>query len=98
MYKDKPLIVQKRPWWRHHVFPWGWYSLRNMRFLEGDTFDVDGYYRPDDGSGGKFACKAMSDGGSYCGTTFFLPKDGGVIGFLRQHDGRDRAEWFGAKE
>jgi len=43
MYKNKPLIIAKRPWWRHPVFPWGWYSLKQDNIFSGD---VEGYDKP----------------------------------------------------
>ena len=53
MYKDKPLIIAKRPFWRHPVFPWGWYSLTQDRISpDNSVIFPDGYYKPKDGGGG----------------------------------------------
>lgn len=58
MHKGKPVIVGHRPWWRHPVFPWGWYSLiaDNLTTNEsgGPLIEADGYCTPQDGGGGKF--------------------------------------------
>lgn len=66
MYKGKKLIIAKRPWWRHPIFPWGWYSLC-MDKLEGGKFEADGHYCDNDGGGGQFAfddeVPAECDGG-----------------------------------
>lgn len=50
MYNGKP-VVMTRPWWRHPIFPWGWYSLLQDR-IEGDRIESDGYWHPDDHHGG----------------------------------------------
>ena len=105
MYKGKPLIIQKRPWWRHPIFPWGWYSLsQDVLLIVGSRFNADGCYSPDDGGGGEFVAQDtrytenVNDGGSYCGTVFVPSKGDGTIGFFRQYDGHKKVEWFGAKE
>jgi hypothetical protein len=55
MYKGKPVIIQKRPWYRSPVFPWGWYSLIQDNLMEiGKVIDADGYFKPNDNGGGKF--------------------------------------------
>ena len=53
MYKNKPLIIAKRPWWRNPMFPWGWYSLVQDG-IPTDKAPIfpDGYYEPKDGGGG----------------------------------------------
>jgi hypothetical protein len=53
MYKNKKVIIMRRPLWRHPVFPWGWYSLMHDKF-EGDEVMSDGYLTPNDGGGGLF--------------------------------------------
>ncbi|CAJ0710576.1 hypothetical protein ACPCHQ_11895 [Ralstonia thomasii] len=53
-YKGKKLIVGHRPWWRHPIFPWGWYSLSKDRFDGASPLCVDGYHAPSDGGGGKY--------------------------------------------
>ena len=53
-YKGKPLIVATRPWWRHPIFPWGWYSIKQEP-IEGALIYADGYHKPGDGGGGLFS-------------------------------------------
>lgn len=90
MYKNKPLIIAKRPWWRNPIFPWGWYSL-TMDSLSGDSFNVDGYYCPADSGGSTFIWVEDSE----------LPEDDGVIMTVDSEKGRwinpSRMKWFGAK-
>lgn len=54
MYKGKPLIISNRPWWRHHIFKWGWYSLSQDDFELNEVINADGYHKPNDDGGGKF--------------------------------------------
>ena len=55
MYKDKPLIIAKRPFWRHPVFPWGWYSLLDILPKDdGEQYECEGHRKPGDGKGGAF--------------------------------------------
>ena len=90
MYKDKPLIIAKRPFWRHPVFPWGWYSLVQDD-MRGDDFTADGYYSPNDSGGSTFIWVEDST----------LPEDDGVIAVVDSEKGRwinpSRMKWFGAK-
>ena len=44
----KPGIVARPPWWRWHVFPWGWRQLKNCILEAGGEIWVDGYHYPDD--------------------------------------------------
>ena len=57
MYKNKPVIIGYRPWWRNPVFPWGWYSI-----IQDNIFcsDIDGHFRPNDGGGGSFVIRPIS--------------------------------------
>ena len=73
MYKNKPVIIQKRPWYRHPVFPWGWYSMSIDPLLGFDGF-AKGFYKPNDGGGGRFKKimpnKYDDNSGTYIGTKF----------------------------
>lgn len=69
MYRNKPVIVKRRPWWRHPVFPWGWYSLSQDR-LASNSIHTEGFYRPGDGSGGTwvwspYPASVMGDDGCF---------------------------------
>ena len=106
MYKDKPLIVQKRPWWRHPVFPWGWYSLvqdstslSGMTFTlnSGPTFHAEGQYSPYDGGGGYFTFKLIAPG-EYDRPIFMPRNSDGTVGFVREFNDDGKIDWFGAKE
>jgi hypothetical protein len=60
MYKGKPVIVQKRPWWRNPIFPWGWYSMTQDNIS--DKFIMtEGYYKLNDGGGGEFRWSAIKE-------------------------------------
>lgn len=48
MYKGKPVVVTPRPWYRHPIFPWGYYSLVNDK-IDRQFIQVDGYNIPGDG-------------------------------------------------
>lgn len=52
-YKGKKLIIHERPWWRHPIFPWGWYSLKQDKVI-GDEVRADGFAMPSDGGGGLY--------------------------------------------
>lgn len=54
-FRGKPLIVGKRPWWRHHIFQWGWYSLSQDRLPIREQLEADGHYFPGDGGGGSWS-------------------------------------------
>jgi len=55
MYKNKPLIIGHRPWYRHPIFPWGWYSMTQDNIsTETGVIEADGYYADSDGGGGAF--------------------------------------------
>lgn len=58
MYKGKPLIIGKVPWWRHHFFSWGWYSVSEVESFSGMSVEVEGYYRPGDHGGGLYVQNA----------------------------------------
>lgn len=54
MHKEKPLIVE-RPWWkfwRHSIFPWGWYQISDVRLSDSEEVITDGRNKPNDGGGG----------------------------------------------
>jgi len=53
-FRGKPLIVAPRPWWRHRIFPWGWYSLSQDALPTYGEMNADGHYSPNDGGGGPF--------------------------------------------
>lgn len=59
MYKGKPVIIQTRPWYRHHVLPWGWYSLFTDN-INTKIVAADGYHTPNDGGGGNFKRAGVS--------------------------------------
>jgi hypothetical protein len=74
MYKGKKVITMNRPWYRHPIFPWGWYSLVQDKI---DAVDVmsDGFYKPNDGGGGRFKyCPNYSESKEHSGT-IIAPKD-----------------------
>jgi hypothetical protein len=54
VYKGKKVIIMPRPWYRHPIFPWGWYSLTKDKVDVSKILEADGYYSPDDGGGGTF--------------------------------------------
>lgn len=52
MYNGKPVIAAKRPFWRHPIFPWGWYSLsHDACLLSYHWIKTDGHDRPYDRGG-----------------------------------------------
>jgi len=53
MYKNKPLIIAKRPFWRHPIFSFGWYSICQDD-IYGDDITAEGFFKPGDGGQGKF--------------------------------------------
>lgn len=57
----KPIIVARPPWWRHHIFPWGWRRLENCILAAGGKVRVDGYYKPNDGGGGLYRVVAAQE-------------------------------------
>jgi hypothetical protein len=72
MYKGKPLIIAKRPWWKHPIFPWGVYSL-TMDRLSGDKFEADGYFTEKDGGAGVFEYKSDIGKSNHNGGTVIDP-------------------------
>jgi len=48
---DRKIISAKRPFWRHPIFPWGWYSLTNdsPTVFKTQIIKTDGCYKPGDG-------------------------------------------------
>ncbi len=62
-YRNKPLVVS-RPWWRHPIFPWGWYSTVRDNVDRPGEHEVDGYLRPGDSGRGIFVCNPTSEDGS----------------------------------
>lgn len=60
-YKGKKLIVARRPWWRHPIFPWGWYSLVMDSFDVSQPLIVDGYHAVGDGGGGAYRYEAPNE-------------------------------------
>jgi hypothetical protein len=54
MYKGKPLIAGKAPWYRHHSLPWGWYSLSKIGAGDGAEIVTEGYLHPEDGGGNTY--------------------------------------------
>ena len=61
MYKGKTLIVCSRPWWRHPILPWGWYSLLLDQLPTDIELVADGFKTPDDLNGGKYILRAEPD-------------------------------------
>jgi len=59
MYKGKQVIIGNRHWWRHPIFPWGVYSLRQDR-IDTDEIRLDGYHTQGDGGGGLFKLMVSS--------------------------------------
>jgi len=53
MYKGKPVIATKRPFWRSPLFPWGWYSLLSDE-IKAETIETDGHVKPGDGGAGLY--------------------------------------------
>lgn len=48
----KPIVID-RPWWRHPIFPWGWYSLRrDVDPNSSERVTLSGYYAPGDAGHG----------------------------------------------
>ena len=68
MYKGKPLIAGKAPWYRHRSLPWGWYSLSKIGAGDGAEVVTDGYLHPEDGGGSTYIIGSNGnrevDGGS----------------------------------
>lgn len=60
MYKGKQVIIHRRPWWKHPVFPWGVYSLKMDKF-DDVIVDVDGYFVTGDGGGGEYVYDWLSE-------------------------------------
>ena len=54
MYKNKPVIIGFRPWWKHPSFPWGVYSVSQDKIKPGNTLSVEGYHSAGDGGGGEY--------------------------------------------
>lgn len=67
-YNGKPVIASPVPFWRNHIFPWGWYELKNLPLNVGDVISSDGCYSP--GDGGDNTYEVVSHGGS---------EDGGAL-------------------
>lgn len=83
-YKGKPLIVAPRPFWalwRRPELPWGWYSLTTDR-LEGDEFEADGHFEPDDGGCGGWRL-ARDSTAEPNGGTIIAPDASGSGRYLR---------------
>lgn len=69
MYKGKPVIVAKPPFWRHHIFPWGWYSVLDIEVSENEVVNTSGFWKPNDGGAVDYVATEMADnsgdGGSF---------------------------------
>jgi len=74
MHKGKPVIISNRPWYRHHVFPWGWYSLIQDNLIYTSPINADGYHKPNDGGGGTFKITKYNDEQLENSGTIIVPK------------------------
>lgn len=74
MYKGKKVIIQKRPWYRNPIFPWGWYSIMQDK-IDAKIIEADGYYVPDGFSGGQFIVSNYSEAADNGGTIFTIKED-----------------------
>lgn len=59
-YKGKPVILERPRWrfWRHSIFPWGWYDLSQIPVDE-EVYHImtSGDEKPGDGGGGLYIFK-----------------------------------------